>query len=713
MVMDDGSAGDNDQAVAMCAAMYERKGKKSAEDETKVGARHSGADMVDMQTVHDIAVRQGAMCEPPKSHRKAITDAPNLRGERDQSCANCAYFKAMPPQETMMGDAIMQGICTKHDFMTQPNMVCDDWETMYPPMDGEKTLVSFGAEVKALGDGRVGGYLIRYGNPKEPDLEGDYFTSGTDYGVTDGSNLPVYYQHGMDGTLKNRRIGRGLVKFDEIGLWLEAQLELRDEYERAIYELAQAGKLGWSSGAAGHLVEREPVGKAYHIKSWPIAEGSLTPTPAEPRNSAILLKSLYVSVADPNESRATADGNATVTETASTANYTITVTSAVPSAKEIEMAENEKGGEVVTAPKIEIDYELLAAKVAEKLDVPGAAKSAPAVIRSENLGDPDPYRALANWARGGSAKGLGALGGKMVSENAIHFGGNIKAALQEASGEGAELVPDDFFPQIVAKRDEAAIARRAGAKVIQTSRDVLNVPAENASMAAFTVTAEEDAYTENEPTFTTAAITVYKFTKVIKVSEELLEDDATNLDSFLIDGISRAWAATENDYTLTGTGSSQPQGVFVGGSVGYTFADTNSIAATEIPALYWSLGEAYHNGASWVTKGAHAGSLQGLTGNNFQLVTTPYMPDQMQGDSPFPLWGKPVYLSDQVDAMTTGLKPIIFGNWNFYALVERRGLTISRNPYLYQANGQVGIFCSVRFGGAVLQSEAFKWGILA
>jgi HK97 family phage major capsid protein len=52
-----------------------------------------------------------------------------------------------------------------------------------------------------------------------------------------------------------------------------------------------------------------------------------------------------------------------------------------------------------------------------------------------------------------------------------------------------------------------------------------------------------------------------------------------------------------------------------------------------------------------------------------------------------------------------------FGNWNFYALAERRGLTISRNPYLYQANGQIGIFCSVRFGGAVLQSEAFKWGI--
>jgi HK97 family phage major capsid protein len=100
-----------------------------------------------------------------------------------------------------------------------------------------------------------------------------------------------------------------------------------------------------------------------------------------------------------------------------------------------------------------------------------------------------------------------------------------------------------------------------------------------------------------------------------------------------------------------------------------------------------------------------------LTGNNFQLAPTPYSPNQMVGDFPFPLWNKPVFLSDSAVAIATTAKTIMFGNWNYYGLVERRGLTISRNPYLYQANGQIGIFCSVRFGGAVLQAEAFKYGI--
>jgi len=155
-------------------------------------------------------------------------------------------------------------------------------------------LIAHGCEVKALGDGRIGGYLVRFTTPKDPDLTGDFFSKDTELGVADGGSLPVFYDHGMDGQIKARKIGSSQVKYDDIGLWVEAQLEMRDEYEKMIYELAAAGKLGWSSGAAGHLVERESIGKAYHIKTWIIAEASLTPTPAEARNDVTVVKAVDV-----------------------------------------------------------------------------------------------------------------------------------------------------------------------------------------------------------------------------------------------------------------------------------------------------------------------------------------------------------------------------------------------------------------------------------
>lgn len=154
----------------------------------------------------------------------------------------------------------------------------------------EDTLVNFGAEVKALGDGKIGGHLIRFTTENDPDLTVDYFDAKTVINVPD--NLPVLYHHGMDEVMGKRVIGTAKAKTDDVGVWVEAQLNLRDEYEKNVYALAEAGKLGWSSGALSHLVEREPVGKAWHIKSWFVGEASLTPTPAEPRNGVIALKAL-------------------------------------------------------------------------------------------------------------------------------------------------------------------------------------------------------------------------------------------------------------------------------------------------------------------------------------------------------------------------------------------------------------------------------------
>ncbi len=150
----------------------------------------------------------------------------------------------------------------------------------------EDTLIFQSGEVKALGGGRVGGYLVRFTNEEELDLEGDYFSDDTYYGKS--ALVDVYYNHGLDNQMKRRVVGEASLKGDDVGLWAEAQLEMRDEYERMIYDMAKDGKLGWSSGTAGHLMERD----GNKITRWPIVEASLTPTPAEPRNAAVPLKSL-------------------------------------------------------------------------------------------------------------------------------------------------------------------------------------------------------------------------------------------------------------------------------------------------------------------------------------------------------------------------------------------------------------------------------------
>lgn len=151
----------------------------------------------------------------------------------------------------------------------------------------EDTLYLFGSSIKAV-DGKVKGYAIRFGNPSDTDLESDYFTSNTDFGrplkIGDSFKMNLYWHHGQDKTLKSYVIGSGIATLDDKGLWFESQLDMANEYAKYIDELAKQGKLGYSSGSASHLVSREKKGMSFEIKSWPIAEISLTPTPAESRN---------------------------------------------------------------------------------------------------------------------------------------------------------------------------------------------------------------------------------------------------------------------------------------------------------------------------------------------------------------------------------------------------------------------------------------------
>ena len=86
--------------------------------------------------------------------------------------------------------------------------------------------------------------------------------------------------------------------------------------------------------------------------------------------------------------------------------------------------------------------------------------------------------------------------------------------------------------------------------------------------------------------------------------------------------------------------------------------------------------------------------------NYFAFIPTP-----SGGD----FFGYQAFISDDMPAIAATNKALLFGNFNLYGVVEKPGMLVQRNPYLYMANGQVGLFANIFRGGAVLQSEAFYY----
>ena len=135
-------------------------------------------------------------------------------------------------------------------------------------------------------DDLIEGMLAPFGGPiAGKDLDGEFFSSETDFSLEwfGDWQRPLLFGHGFDPTLKTSVVGRIKVEPTEKGVWMQAQLDKKHAYYEQIAALLGEG-LGLSSGAVDHLTDIDT--KSGHIKRWPLIEGSLTPTPANPDATA-------------------------------------------------------------------------------------------------------------------------------------------------------------------------------------------------------------------------------------------------------------------------------------------------------------------------------------------------------------------------------------------------------------------------------------------
>ena len=384
------------------------------------------------------------------------------------------------------------------------------------------------------------------------------------------------------------------------------------------------------------------------------------------------------------------------------------------------VAQMKAEAETKAADEVKFQARLTEEKKRWEADLPAWAGGFNLMRTAEPGSDVGGNKAFRHWLRTGDRVPYGKVYAE-AAKNQIEVNDDlseVKAALQgQTDAEGGYLVPDDFFNSVVAKRDDMSVIRRAGATIIQTSLDRVLIPTEGTSMAKFAITAEEAAVNEDEPTFGQVIAVVHKGTKLVKVSEELMADQKANLDPFLTNAFARAEAEWENYYFVSvGTGTSQPQAALVASGAGLTAAGTNAITAANMNTLIYSLGASYASSPSvaMVSKRATQGAIFALTGNPFLFQATPSGSAVGTGDQFVRrLDGVPFYSDETMPAMTTGLKPVLIGDFSYYFVAERMGLIVQRLVELYAGNGQIGLLAKFRRGGVVGQAEAFKHLLLS
>lgn len=265
---------------------------------------------------------------------------------------------------------------------------------------------------------------------------------------------------------------------------------------------------------------------------------------------------------------------------------------------------------------------------------------------------------------------------------------------------GGYTVPKSFQAKLIDKLQQMNVMRQL-ATVMQTDSDTDIPVVVSHGTAAWT--AEEGAFNESDDQFGLITIRAFKLTRIIKVSEELLQDSAFDLENYLATEFARSIGKAEEQAFVVGTGTGQPTGVMTTATLGKTTASATAFTADEIIDLYYALPAPYRANAVWLMNDQTIKAVRKLKDSQGNYLWT-----QGFGGVPDSILGRPVYASEFVDQIATGKKVMAFGDFSYYKIADRKQRVFQRLNELYSATGQVGFRGYERVDGILTLAEAVQ-----
>jgi len=273
-----------------------------------------------------------------------------------------------------------------------------------------------------------------------------------------------------------------------------------------------------------------------------------------------------------------------------------------------------------------------------------------------------------------------------------------------------ELVPTEFLARVQELMlytgpmlNESFFTR------INTSngRDI-RVPVE-ATRPTGTATAESATFAESEGTFNELTLRAWKYGTLIRVSRELLDDNAIDLVSFLGRQIGVSLGTAVNSALTLGTGTVQPQGIAGAAGSGVT-GGTGVAGVPTFPNLIdlvHSVDTAYASRPSvaFMARRATLGKIRQITDGNGAYIFAP----ATTFNSVDTLLSYPVLENPYVAATGTNAKSVLFGDMSSFHVRVQGGIEISRSDEVYFTSDEVGFRARILVDGALGQSEAVKY----
>jgi len=191
----------------------------------------------------------------------------------------------------------------------------------------------------------------------------------------------------------------------------------------------------------------------------------------------------------------------------------------------------------------------------------------------------------------------------------------------------------------------------------------------------------------------------------VLLSFELMQDSVFDLEGFLAEALGERLGRRANSRLTTGTGTNQPNGIVTASALGKTAASATAIAGDELIDLQHSVNAAYRRSPKcrWMFADTTLATIRKLKDGQGNYL---WQMGDIRVGAPDLLLQKPYSVNDDVPAIATGARSILFGDFSRYWVRKVGSPLIGTVRERFWP--KVGLAGLIRYDGELVDQNAIK-----
>lgn len=293
--------------------------------------------------------------------------------------------------------------------------------------------------------------------------------------------------------------------------------------------------------------------------------------------------------------------------------------------------------------------------------------------------------------------------------------GRIFATMSTTTpGEGGYTVATEVAKSVIDAMKDFGGMREVSTILRMAKGNPMSLPTSDGTAEIGEIVAENAAVSDQDPSFGTIGLPVYKYSsKGVAVPFELLQDSEVDIEAFVRTRLRMRLGRITNTHFTVGTGVNQPRGLVTAataGKVGST-GQTTTIVYDDLVDLEHSVDPAYRK----LMTGTDGFMMHDTLLRNIRKIKdasglpifNPGYTDGTPGKAPDRIMGWPVTVNQDMPAPAANAKSAVFGQLSLYTIRDVMDVELFRfTDSVYTRKGQVGFLAFMRSGGNLVDAGA-------